>query len=288
MPSYLHRHTIQRTQLPVFQALADETAVALDVAESQQGDDYYDLTWILGEADDRAGFAALFALSAQAADVDADVDWQQQPDEDWQAKTVHDFPPFSVGKFQILRNNEAAAEGVIPLHIPAAMAFGTGEHATTEACLTLVQLLEAEDFMPTNILDMGCGSGILGMAAAKLWQVPVLCVDNDAPSVAACAENVNANDVADWVTVVHGEGFNTPEVQQNMPYDLIFANILANPLIDMAPALASVCTTGSTVILSGYLYHQRASVLAAYEAQGLVHYKALPIGDWFADVVRRA
>src|SRR5690606_28970349 len=127
-----------------------------------------------------------------------------------------------------------APEGMISLHVPAGRAFGTGEHPTTAGCLALYEQAAAHQNFK-NALDMGCGSAILAIGAAKADGVKSLAVDIDPHSVEVSEQNIADNECADLVSCMCGDGFGAPEVEEKAPYDLIFANILANPLIEMAP-----------------------------------------------------
>lgn len=189
-------------------------------------------------------------------------------DEDWQSKMRTDFPPLEAGDFFIHSFNEATPEGKYALHIPAGMAFGTGEHATTYGCLVLYSKL-TEEVTFKNGLDMGCGSGILALAAAKKQKTPFLAVDIDAPSIDICNENIMNNDDGHHVTALVGNGFNTAEVTRKAPYDLIFANILASPLLEMADGLVNTLEKEGVAILSGFLTHQEDAIMKAYNALGL-------------------
>lgn len=204
--------------------------------------------------------------AAKAADAKA-AGLLPVQNENWQEKANAEFPPLHVGSFFIHTFNETPPAGAIDLKIPAGMAFGTGEHPTTSGCLQLFERL-VEKRIFRNGLDMGCGSAILAIAAAKKCAVPMLAVDIDEPSVVVAAENVEANHAPN-VRCVYGDGFATPAVQQGQPFDLVFANILMQPLIDMAEALCATLETGGVAVLSGFLTEQRPAVEHAYTRLGL-------------------
>jgi ribosomal protein L11 methyltransferase len=189
-------------------------------------------------------------------------------DEDWQSKMREDFPPLEAGDFFIHSFDETAPEGKISLHIPAGMAFGTGEHSTTYGCLVLYSDLSQKTTFK-NGLDMGCGSGILALGATKKQNTPFLAVDIDAPSIDICKENMDNNDASSTVISMVGNGFNTAEVSKSAPYDLIFANILASPLLQMADGLVNVLEKNGVAILSGFLTHQEEAIINAYTALGM-------------------
>ena len=261
MQTHKTAFTIPVTELPRYQQLAELLEIALDVGEAATAEPKFQLTWFATSPAQQALLAAQLAPRTLA--------WEEVPTENWQAKALADFPPITLGDYVIIRNNEPVAAQQTAIAIPPAMAFGSGEHATTAACLKLYQTLIAEGQHFTHGLDMGAGSGILAIAAAKRYGTPMLCVDNDAPSVVACAENAELNGVATLITSVEGDGFNTSIVSAQAPYPLIFANILAAPLIDMAAQLAQVLSPAGYAHISGYLDTQAEAVLAAYTAAGL-------------------
>ncbi|MFC7333500.1 50S ribosomal protein L11 methyltransferase [Rhodocista pekingensis] len=206
---------------------------------------------------------------------------------DWVTQTYLSFPPIRVGRFFVhgSHHKTGVPAGCVGLQIEAAMAFGSGEHATTQGCLKALDDLSRS--LPLgHALDMGCGSGILGFAIAKLWRVPVLGVDIDDLSVEIAAENAVLNRVAHLVDLRAGNGYATPEVRRRAPFDLIVANILAKPLARMAPQLRRHLAPGGTVVLSGLLRRQENMVLAAHRAQGLRLVRRYRIGDWSTLVLR--
>lgn len=204
------------------------------------------------------------------------------PETDWLEQTWKNFPPRQIGPFFIYgsHTNATPPEDAIGLEINAATAFGSGEHETTAGCLLTLNDLKEEGKLFFSPLDMGCGSGILAMAAAKLWQTPVLAVDNDPESVRVTADNAQMNHCSDWIIPLCNEGFEGTTVQERGPFDLIIANILANPLCLMAPDMVKNLEKGGRIILSGLLRRQRNEVLAAYDAAGATFVGEKFLGDW--------
>lgn len=210
---------------------------------------------------------------------------------DWLAESYRAFPPFSVGPFFIYGSHykEKIPEDQTGLQIDAATAFGSGEHATTKGCLLAMLELKEQGACPWNILDMGTGSGILAIAAHKLWKTPVLAVDNDAEAVRVAGHHAQINKIpagkTDY-TGATGDGFATPDVQTRKPFDLVIANILAVTLKEMVQDLTSVIDDNGYVILSGILQHQAEEVLQAYKHFALR--KRYDIGEWTSLLLQNA
>ncbi|MFA5593072.1 MAG: 50S ribosomal protein L11 methyltransferase [Micavibrio sp.] len=232
----------------------------------------------------------LCALTEAAAESGLDADIIGPPaieeldeNRDWLAESYHALPPFSVGPFFIYGSHYAGPlpDGEIPLMIEAATAFGSGEHGTTSRCLLAIDHVKKSGFTPKNILDMGCGSGILAIGAAKLWpDIPIEAADNDPECVRVTLRHIEANKAA-TITAYQSEGYEAQSpVWNNAPFDFIIANILAAPLIDMAQSQAKALADGGYLILSGMLQEQAARVEAAYAAQGLVLEAGFPGDEW--------
>ena len=206
--------------------------------------------------------------SRAAAAVDGDWRWEELPDIDWVAENQRSFQPFAVGPFWVHPSHvtEGQPAGTIALRIDAGLAFGTGTHATTRGCLKMLATLDPRE--TANAVDVGCGSGILAIAMAKLWQRPVIGGDDDAEAVDVARENAALNGVGDLCRFVHASGLDAPELKTRAPYDLIVANILAGPLCELSPSFASSLRPGGRVLLSGLLVEQAASLLAVYGDHG--------------------
>lgn len=207
---------------------------------------------------------------------------------DWQAESLQSFKPIEIGRFYIHSFDETAPEYKVSLKIPAKMAFGTGEHATTKGCLALYDELTVENTFK-NGLDMGCGSAILAMGAYKADDVKFLGVDIDLVSVDIANENLLENDVEDGMNIVHGDGFNHPIVTQNGPYDIIFANILKNPLLMMAEDLVATLDKGGYAILSGFKeLEQKDEILTKYvDELGLTPVSEFNEDSWSAVCLKK-
>jgi ribosomal protein L11 methyltransferase len=197
---------------------------------------------------------------------------------DWVAESQRLLPPQTAGRFWIYGSHvtEPPPAGLIPLQVEASVAFGTGRHETTQGCLiALTALAEGRSF--ARVLDLGTGSGLLAMAAAVLWPAAeILAVDIDRPSLAVARENAAINGLAEHIVFRESDGF----AAVRGAFDLVLANILAEPLIVLAPALARHLVPGGLALLSGLLSTQGRQVIANYEAQGCILKESRTHGDW--------
>ncbi len=207
---------------------------------------------------------------------------------DWVAEVQADFKPMHAGRFYVYGSHieSAPPKGSIPILMDAGAAFGTGEHATTSGCLQLLSRIRPR---PSRVLDMGAGTAILGIGAAKRWPTSrVLAVDNCPVAVRVSAANALRNQVQQRVRCAVSEGYNSRIVRENGPYDIILANILAGPLIEMAADQCRTIKAGGYLILSGLLNRQERKVLNAYEARGFKLLHAARRDDWSALLLRAA
>ena len=206
------------------------------------------------------------------------------PDQDWVAKVRRELPPVEAGRFFVYGSHDAEhlPSDRIGLLIEAAMAFGTGHHGTTLGCLQAFDRLLDQNYIFNNVLDLGCGTAILAMAAARTTSINVIASDIDSIAVEVANANIVANDLINRVTCIESIGFNALDFLNAAPFDLIFANILKGPLIDLAPEIARNLKTGGIVVLSGILIEQSAEILGIYEAQGITLLEREDIGEWVA------
>ena len=205
------------------------------------------------------------------------------PPTDWLAEVARRFPPTRAGRFFVHGRDHAGAApgGTAPIQIDAGLAFGSGEHATTQGCLLALDSL-ARTRRFRRVLDLGCGSGILAIAAATTWPARVIAADNDPVAVAVAAENAALNGVAGRVRALESEGYGHPAVTAHGPYDLILANILADPLCALARDLARHLARrrGGVAVLSGLLDRQAAAVVRAHRPYGLRLRRTIVTGHW--------
>jgi ribosomal protein L11 methyltransferase len=204
------------------------------------------------------------------------------PDVDWLAESRRALPPVVAGRWYIHGSHVTAPPpaGKTALRIDAGLAFGAGSHETTRGCLiALDRLARRRRFR--RPLDLGCGSGILALAMARLWHVPVLAVDVDPVAVATTRRNAAINGLARFVrATVAGRVPPRDRIARGPGYDLILANILARPLVMLAPDIARALAPGGVVVLAGILAHQQRAVVAAYRAQGIALGARVVLGDW--------
>ena len=200
---------------------------------------------------------------------------------DWVKATLEQLVPVRAGRFIVHGQHDRAKvpANKLGIEIEAALAFGTGHHGTTRGCLLLLDhVLKA--WRPRRVLDLGTGTGVLAIAAAKALRIKVLASDIDPLSVRVAADNARLNGSGDLVETIRATGFAAPEFAQRGPFDLVLANILANPLRQMATPMARHLAPSALVILSGLLPPQAQSVIAAYRGRGLVLKRHIQIEGW--------
>lgn len=210
------------------------------------------------------------------------------PERDWVAESRRALPAITAGRFYLrgAHVKGATPRGKIALQIDAGAAFGTGRHETTRGCLlALDRLARRRRFK--HPFDLGCGSGVLALAAASLWPVEVLAADNDLDAVRVARENAAINGLADRLTVIKSSGYGAAAIRRAAPFDLITANILARPLYRMASSLVRHLRPGGSAVLSGILATQEQLVLHAHQQQGLELDFRLHLGEWSVLVLKK-
>jgi ribosomal protein L11 methyltransferase len=213
--------------------------------------------------------------------ADLEIRSEVIPDVDWIAKSLEGLKPVRAGRFLVHGSHDRDKVKIndIPIEIDAGQAFGTGHHGTTAGCLEVIdQVVRAQS--PRNALDLGTGSGVLAIAVRKLRNIPVLATDIDPVAVTVAKDNVRRNGIASGIRLETAPGFHSPAFRHEGPFDLIIANILARPLMKMAPQLASHLAPGGSVILSGILAAQRWKVIAAYSGVRLRHVRTIWRNGW--------
>ncbi|SCA57782.1 Ribosomal protein L11 methyltransferase [Candidatus Terasakiella magnetica] len=238
---------------------------------------------------DEAALRASVGLVAKRMGVEVpEVTITEVENKDWLAEYARKYPPLSIGRYFIYGSHFQGPlpAGKIALKVEAATAFGTGEHASTNGCLQALDRL-SKRYKFSQPLDMGCGSAILAMAIAKTWSAPVVASDIDAQSVDVAKYNAEVNGVGSYILPVCGDGYGTPSVARNGPYDLIMANILARPLSAMAKDLAKNLQPGGFAVLAGFLERDANWVFAAHRCHGLRLVERIKVDGWQTLVLRK-
>jgi ribosomal protein L11 methyltransferase len=259
----------------------EEDSHPLATTEIDEARDVHELSLYVEEHPEPV--AARLQALLDAEGVAATLQQETLPDIDWVAHSLAGLPPVRSGRFLVHGSHDRGRRriGDLAIEIEAGMAFGTGHHATTVGCLDLIGAVARRE-RPRNALDLGTGSGVLAIALAKLAHIPVLATDIDPVAVRIAAENAWLNGVASHVSTSTAAGFHHPSIAAAGPFDLIVANILARPLMQLAPAMRRHLAPGGSLILSGILARQRNAVLAAYSGARFRHVSTRTIGDWVA------
>jgi ribosomal protein L11 methyltransferase len=256
------------------------------VAAFERPDGRWDVTVHFAEAPDQALVRELVARAAGAAIAEA-VTFDLVEAKDWVKASLDDLVPVPAGRFVVHGGHDRArvAANKLGVEIEAALAFGTGHHGTTRGCLLLLDHV-LKSRQPRRVLDLGTGTGVLAIAAAKALHRSLLASDIDAPSVQVARENAALNGVRPLLRVIRATGFAAPDFAKDGPFDLVLANILANPLRQLAGPMRRHLTPKAEVILSGLLTPQARSVIAAYRARGLTPVKHIKIEGWSSLLLR--
>lgn len=236
---------------------------------------------------DQEAIRNLVGLAA-GEDAAAALAFQTVEAKDWVKASLEGLVPVPAGRFVVhgQHDRERIAINKLGIEIEAALAFGTGHHGTTRGCLLLLDdVLKRR--RPARVLDLGSGTGVLAIAAAKALRRPVLASDIDPQAVIVARDNAKLNDVGPLIEAVCAIGFAAPAFRARAPFDLILANILANPLRQMAPTMARHLAPGGFVILSGLLPAHTRGVVASYRAAGLVLHRRLQVDGWCSLLMQR-
>jgi ribosomal protein L11 methyltransferase len=251
-------------------------AVLMTTEEVEDDREHWRLDAYFEAEPDAETVAAVRALVPSSAGVDHAV--ERLGDADWVTMSQAGLAPLHVGRFYVHTGDATPPQGTRAFHIAASRAFGTGHHETTSGCLAMLDALAAADF--GNVIDIGTGTGLLAFATAHLWPAAaVMATDIDPVSIEVTQENADLNGVA-GIELLVADGTLDDAIVARAPYDLVIANILAGPLVSMAPEIASIADTGATIVLAGLLETQRAAVVAAYEACGCGLEAVDRRGDW--------
>ena len=271
----------------VFSELLDSVAVSYHRNEAGK--------WVIealfyGKPDLSVATALLAPLFEKQALTPMPLIINDLPERDWLAENCATFPTRKIGRFWVHGSHikQVPPAGCLPLLIDAAQAFGSGTHPSTEGCLRALQMIPGTP--PRQVLDMGCGSAILAMAAHRSWPAAMItAADNDPVAIHVTATNCRLNHIAPaTIRLALSHGFASRYVRKSAPYDVMFANILARPLMRMAPDLCLHLARRGWLILSGILNEQALAVRNAYQAQKLRCWQQIRIGEWTTLVMRPA
>ncbi|MCK0151903.1 50S ribosomal protein L11 methyltransferase [Marivita sp. S6314] len=257
--------------------MLDPAPYGVGVFEIEDGSGLWEVGGYFMEAPDDVGLALLSAAHGAKSFVVSEL-----PDTDWVAKVRRELVPVRAGRFYVYGSHDADTipDGVEPLLIEAAMAFGTGHHGTTQGCLRALDRLIEAGIVCHNVADIGCGTAVLAMAAARTWPETVLASDMDQIAVDVAEANVAANGLTGRVNCLEAMGFGAEALHDSAPFDLVFANILKQPLIDLAPDMKGHIAPEGFVILSGILNEQADEVVAVYAQNGINLWHREEIGEW--------
>lgn len=262
----------------------DPAPTGVGVFEIEDGSGLWEVGGYFTDPPEEAGLALLAAAFAARPFAVSEV-----PDVDWVAHVRRELRPVEAGRFFVYGGHDAdkVPDGAEALLIEAAMAFGTGHHGTTLGCLRALDRLLDAGVRCRSVADIGCGTAVLAMAAARVWPEDVLASDIDPVAVEVAQANVRANGLEGRVACIEAAGFGHPDLAARAPFDLIFANILKGPLVDLAPDMAAAAQQEGFAILSGILNPQADDVIVAYDRAGFALYHREEIAEWTTLTLRR-
>ncbi len=247
------------------------------VFEMEDGSGLWEVGGYFEDTPDEAALAVLAAAMDGKPFVVSEL-----PETDWVAHVRRELAPVEAGRFFVYGSHDAdkVPQDCEPLLIEAAMAFGTGHHGTTLGCLRALDRLATDGFVGKNVIDVGCGTAVLAMAAARIWPGTMLASDIDEVAVDVAQANAKANGLEGRVNCVEAAGFDHPDLAAAAPFDLVFANILKGPLIALAPDMANALQADGYAILSGILNEQADEVIEVYAQSGINLTHRESIVDW--------
>ncbi|AQT45202.1 [LSU ribosomal protein L11P]-lysine N-methyltransferase [Bartonella apihabitans] len=258
----------------------EDDAFPLAITEIDEANGIYEVSLYVEEAEKNSvlpRFAQVLGVNENKIEIEV------LPDIDWVSHSLEGLGPVRAGRFFVhgSHDRDKVKPGDLAIEIDAGQAFGTGHHGTTVGCLELIaDVMEHEK--PQNALDLGTGSGILAIGIALIEPIRILATDIDPIAIKVAKENFALNGVAKTITAITATGLDDEEIKKRTPFDLIVANILANPLIELAPQMVPALKKGGSIVLSGILEEQHDRVVKAFEAEGAKYIKTLHHEGWVA------
>ncbi len=258
----------------------EDEAFPLAITEIDEANAIYEVSLYVDELEKNSvlpRFARVLGINENNIEIEV------LPDIDWVSHSLEGLNPVRAGRFFVhgSHDRDKVKPGDLAIEIDAGQAFGTGHHGTTVGCLELIaDVMEHEK--PQNALDLGTGSGILAIGIALIKPIRILATDIDPIAIKVAKENFALNGVAKTITAITATGLDDEEIKKRVPFDLIVANILANPLIELAPQMVPALKKGGSIVLSGILEEQHDRVVKAFEAAGAKYIKTLHHEGWVA------
>ncbi len=275
------------------QRLADFLTESLDeqdvvVAAFESADGRWTTAIYFSAPPNETAVRALVALDVGAEAANAVV-FERVEAKDWVKASLEGLAPVEAGRFFVHGQHDRARlpANRIGIEIEAALAFGTGHHGTTRGCLLALDFIARQKKRPRKILDVGTGTGVLAIAAAKALRNRVLASDIDPRAVMVARENARLNSASPWVEFIHAAGLEAHRFRTSGPFDLVLANILLGPLVRLSRPMVLLLAPGARVVLSGLLNSQAQTAVVAYRAQGLVLERRISLEGWTTLVLRR-
>lgn len=277
-----------------------EPVETLPERENEYLEETFDVVAVNYTDDGKEEYVCYAPLEFSAETLKADIQAQELnlppyteevlESKNWLKENVIKFAPFEIGDFMIYGIHEASCPKTekIPVQVYAATAFGS-EHQTTKMCLTAISELHQTITKPNRILDMGTGSGILSIAATKIWNkdVKILAADIDDEAVDVTNNNAITNNVEDCMKAILSDGYNNPEINKTAPYDIIFANILANPLKEMTLSAYQNLNQGGCYLISGFIDNQENDIIEHHKQVGFKVIKTYQMENWRAALLQK-
>ena len=258
--------------------------IGVGVFELEDGSGLWEVGAYFSEKPDDISLALLAAVF-QAEEFKI----SELPQIDWVSKVQRSLKPVVAGRFFVYGSHDSdkVPPDCEPLLIEASMAFGTGHHGTTEGCLLALEQLITDGFKAKNVIDVGCGTAVLAMAAARIFSANVIASDIDSVAHSVAKMNILANGLDRNIQCFEASGFAHEQIKTKNPFDLIFANILLAPLLAIATDISKYSLSGGYVVLSGILSEQAELVVNKYTGVGFSLSNQIEIGEWVTIIFRK-